>query len=170
MLTRVCDLSNAVSGVSGKVELVLEGEQEGAMNVARALLGRGVKSLFAQRLPDAYKPRRTRGAAAQQAEAEALATSEYRPILDWFAAGNHLELSDDMPHADYARRLAQVRGLEKLAAKYLEPGDADEAAVAMELVLEGLHQNSMLSRERTDGSATSYKDMLKSMLSGIGDD
>ncbi|HET9327743.1 MAG TPA: magnesium chelatase [Candidatus Eisenbacteria bacterium] len=170
VLTRVCDLSNAVSGVSGKVELVLEGEQEGAMNVARALLGRGVKSLFAQRLPDAYKPRRTRGAAAQQAEAEALATSEYRPILDWFAAGNHLELSDDMPHPDYARRLAQVRGLEKLAAKYLEPGDADEAAVAMELVLEGLHQNSMLSRERTDGSATSYKDMLKSMLSGIGDD
>jgi hypothetical protein len=39
----------------------------------------------------------------------------------------------------------------------------------MELVLEGLHQNSMLSRERTD-NATSYKDMLKSMLSGIGDD
>jgi hypothetical protein len=38
----------------------------------------------------------------------------------------------------------------------------------MELVLEGLHQNSMLSRERTDGSGTSYKDMLKSMLSGFG--
>jgi len=170
VLTRVCDLANAVSGVSGKVELVLEGEQEGAMNVARALLGRGVKSMFAQRLPDAYKPRRTRGAAAQQAEAEAMATSEYRPVLDWFAAGNHLEISDDMPHADYARRLSQVKGLERLAAKYLEPADADEAAVAMELVLEGLHQNSMLSRERSDGSGTSYKDMLKSMLSGIGDD
>ena len=35
----------------------------------------------------------------------------------------------------------------------------------MELVLEGLHQNSMLSRERTDGATTAYKDMLKSMLS-----
>jgi hypothetical protein len=40
----------------------------------------------------------------------------------------------------------------------------------MELVLEGLHQNSILSRERTDGAVTSYKDMLKSMLSGLGDD
>ena len=40
----------------------------------------------------------------------------------------------------------------------------------MELVLEGLHQNSMLSRERTDESRTEYKDMLKSMLSGLGDD
>jgi magnesium chelatase subunit I len=170
VLTRVCDLANAVSGVSGKVELVLEGEQEGAMNVARALLGRGVKSLFAQRLPDAYKPRRTRGPAAQQVEAEAMATSEYRPILDWFAAGNHVEISDDIPQVDYAKKLSQVKGLDRLAAKYLEPRDAEEAAVAMELVLEGLHQNSMLSRERSDGATTSYKDMLKSMLSGIGDD
>ena len=38
----------------------------------------------------------------------------------------------------------------------------------MELVLEGLHQHSMLSRERTDGARTAYKDMLKSMLSGLG--
>jgi len=168
--TRVCDLAHAVSGVSGKVELVLEGEQEGAMNVARALLGRGVKALFAQRFPDAYKPRRTRGPAAQAAEAEAAASSEYRPILDWFAAGNHLAISDDMPHAEYVRNLSQVKGLERVAAKYLDPANADEAAVAMELVLEGLHQNSMLSRERAEGAATSYKDMLKSMLSGIGDD
>jgi hypothetical protein len=40
----------------------------------------------------------------------------------------------------------------------------------MEFVLEGLHQNSMVSRERLDGSTTSYKDMLKSMLSGLGED
>ena len=40
----------------------------------------------------------------------------------------------------------------------------------MELVLEGLHQNSMLSRERTDTGRTGYKDMLKQMLSGLGDD
>jgi hypothetical protein len=39
----------------------------------------------------------------------------------------------------------------------------------MELVLEGLHQHSMLSRDRTQESGTSYRDMLKSMLSGLGD-
>jgi hypothetical protein len=38
----------------------------------------------------------------------------------------------------------------------------------MELALEGLHQHSMLSRERVDGTRTAYKDMLKSMLSGLG--
>ena len=47
---------------------------------------------------------------------------------------------------------------------------AEEHAVAMELVLEGLHQSSMLSRERTDTGRTGYKDMLKQMLSGLGED
>jgi hypothetical protein len=37
-------------------------------------------------------------------------------------------------------------------------------------VLDGLHQNSMLSREREAGAVTAYKDMFKSMLSGLGDD
>ena len=171
--TRVCDLQQAVSAVSGKVELVLEGEQEGALNVARALLGRGVKSLFSQRFPDAYKPRRTRGAAraveAPPAEGE-LASSEYRTILEWFASGNHVAISDDMPQAEYAKALAAVKGLERLAAKHLEPASPEEAAVGMELVLEGLHQNSILSRERSEGAVTQYKDMLKSMLSGFGTD
>ena len=172
VVTRVCDLAHAVSGVSGKVELVLEGEQEGAMNVARALLGRGIKALFAQRFPDAYKPRRNRGGAAAAAPPsdEPAATSEYRPILEWFAGGNHVEISDDLPHEEYMRRLSGVRGLDKVAVKYLEPETAEEVAVAMELVLEGLHQNSILSRERTDGATTAYKDMLKSMLSGLGGD
>jgi magnesium chelatase subunit I len=168
--TRVCDLQQAVSAVSGKVELVLEGEQEGAMNVARALVGRGVKAMFAQRFPDAYKPRRGRGAAAAAAAESESAASEYRPILEWFSSGNHVVIADDMPHAEFLRQLSSVRTLPQLAAKYLEPGSPEEAAVAMELALEGLHQNSMLSRERTDGAQTEYKDMLKSMLSGLGDD
>ena len=168
-VTRICDLQQAVSAVSGKVELVLEGEQEGALNVARALLGRGVKALFSQRFPDAYKPRRTRGAAAQAADSEN-ASSEYRPILEWFSSGNHVAVADDMPHAEYARHLAAVKGLPQLAAKYLEPANGEEATVAMELLLEGLHQHSMLSRERMDGGKTAYKDMLKSMLSGLGED
>jgi magnesium chelatase subunit I len=170
VLTRVCDLQSAVAAVSGKVELVLEGEQEGALNVARALLGRGVKTLFSQRFPDAFKPRRGRRPQPPGGEGEPLASSEYRPILEWFASGNHVEVSDDMPHAEYARQLAAVKGLQPLAARCLEPGNPEEAAVAMELALEGLHQHSMLSRERTEGVTTAYKDMLKTMLSGLGQD
>jgi len=173
VVTRVCDLQHAVSAVSGKVELVLEGEQEGAQNVARALLGRGVKAVFNQTFPDAFKPRRARGRGASAPppdDDEAKANAEYRPVLEWFASGQQLSIADDMPAADYAAELRRVKGLAELASKYLEPANADEHAVAMELVLEGLHQSSMLARERTDASRTEYKDMLKSMLSGMGDD
>ena len=173
VVTRVCDLQHAVSAVSGKVELVLEGEQEGAQNVARALLGRGVKAVFNQAFPDAFKPRRARGRGASAPAAdddETKANAEYRPVLEWFAGGQQLSIADDMPAADYAAELRRVKGLAELASKYLEPANADEHAVAMELVLEGLHQSSMLSRERTDSARTEYKDMLKSMLSGMGDD
>jgi magnesium chelatase subunit I len=99
-----------------------------------------------------------------------MASSEYRPVLEWFSSGNHVSLSDDMPQAEYAKRLSAVRGLSALAQKYLVPKGPEEAAVAMEFTLDGLHQNSMLSRERTDGTQTSYKDMLKTMLSGLGED
>jgi len=168
--TRVCDLQNAVSAVSGKVELVLEGEQEGTLNVARALLGRGVKALFSQRFPDAFNARKRRSrATSAEGESEPQTTSEYRTVLEWFAGGNHLEISDETPGDEFSKSLAQVKGLRELAAKYLEPKSVEEHAVAMELVLEGLHQNSMLSRERTGESKTSYKDMLKSMLTGFGD-
>jgi magnesium chelatase subunit I len=160
-----------VSAVSGKVELVLEGEQEGAMNVARALLGRGVKAVFSQRFPDAFKPRRPRGRGAQPPdETESQAAAEYRPVLEWFSSGHHLELGDDMPQGEFAGALGKVKGLADLAARYLEPADPEEHAVAMELVLEGLHQSSMLSRERTDTGTTGFKDMLKQMLSGLGED
>jgi magnesium chelatase subunit I len=165
--TRVCDLQHAVSAVSGKVELVLEGEQEGALNVARALLGRGIKAIFTQRFPDAFKPRRGRRSAESEGGGE-VTSSDYRPILEWFSSGNHVEVADDLPQAEFMKQLQSVRGLAPLAEKYLEPSSPEEHAVAMELVLEGLHQHSMLSRERVDGTRTSYKDMLKSMLSGLG--
>lgn len=171
VVTRICDLQSAVSAVSGKVELVLEGEQEGPLQVARVLIGRGVKSLFAQYLPDAFKPRtrRRRGAEASEPEEESSASAEYRPVLDWFAA-HRLELGDDMPQTEYLAALSQVTGLAEIAARHLDPVDAEEHAVAMEFVLEGLHQNSMLSRERREDGVTGYKDMLQQMLSGLGGD
>ena len=111
-----------------------------------------------------------RGPESGAPEAETLAASEYRAVLDWFAGGNHVQVSDEMPQAEYAKRLGAVKGLATLASKYLKPANPEECAVAMELVLEGLHQHSMLSRERGDDASTSYKDMLKSMLSGLEDD
>jgi magnesium chelatase subunit I len=63
-----------------------------------------------------------------------------------------------------------VDGLAAIVDRHLEPTDPADLVLGMELVLEGLHQNSMLSRERTDQGGVGYKDMLNQMLSGLGED
>ena len=60
--------------------------------------------------------------------------------------------------------------MEVLATKHLETTSPEETGPAMEFVLEGLHQHSILSRERVDIGQVSYRDMLKSMFSGIETD
>ena len=154
---RLADLQGSVSAISGKVELVFEGEQEGPVNVARHLIGRAVKALFARRFPDAYKGRGK----------EAATNPAYRPIVEWFSSGQTVEISDDMPAKEFHEALAAVPGVEKLARKHLQAETPDELGTAMEFVLEGLHQHSILSRERVDLGQVSYRDVLKSMFSGL---
>ncbi len=159
---RLADLYGAIAAISGKVELVYEGEQEGPTNVARHLIGRAVKALFGRNFPDAFK---TRGRGKDPAAAEV-----YKPVVEWFAGGRGVEISDETPGRVLYDELRAVQGLESLATKHLEVERAEELGPAMEFVLEGLHQNSILSRERVDGGGTAYGDMLKSMFSGFQSD
>ncbi len=159
---RICDLNASLAAVSGKVELVLEGEQEGPLNVARHLLGRGLKAWFARHFPSAFPKKRKH----KQVEEET-AITEYQEILDWFGAGHAVEVCDDMEDQEFATSLKAVSGLHRVAQEHLPKATESELAVGMELVLEGLHQHSILSRDRVDGRGISYRDMLKSMLSGF---
>jgi magnesium chelatase subunit I len=162
-VARVCDLAAAVSAVSGKVELVLEGEQEGPLNVARHLVGRGLKSYFARTFPSAF-PKKRRGAQA----GEGLANSEYKDILEWFAAGHSVEVADDSTDEQFLEALDRVTGLRRVATRHMKPSGDAELAVAMEFLLEGLHQHSILTRDRVDGRSVAYRDMFKSMFSSLG--
>ncbi len=154
---RLADVQGAVSAISGKVELVYEGEQEGSTNVARHLIGKAVKSLFARYFPDAYK---TRGK-------DPSTNQVYKPVVEWFASGRTVEITDESTGDQLYDELRQIAGLEPIAAKYLKAQSKTEIGPAMEFVLEGLHQHSILSRERVDGGGVAYKDMLKSMFSGF---
>jgi magnesium chelatase subunit I len=151
---RVCDFQHGIASITGKVELVYEGEQEGAVAVAKHLVGKAVKEIFVKYFPDAYK-------AKEKGEG---AASEYDPIFRWFAQGKKVEISDDLPTREFHQRLAQVAGLEELPKRYLPVRDAAELPTAMEFVLEALHQSSILAKERTDTAALAYTDMFSTML------
>lgn len=153
---RVTDIYHMVPALTGKMELVYEGEQEGAVNVARHIIGKALKQVFGRHFPDPKEQKK--------GDEE----SEYRPVLDWFSSGESLELHDEMDEESYRNALDAVPGLNKLAEKYLDGAPAEDSYVLMDLILEGLHQHSMLGKEEMD-EGRSYTDMLDSMLGSMGD-
>lgn len=152
---RVADLYHVVPALTGKMELVYEGEQEGALNVARHVIGKAVNNIFKQSFPD---PQRKR---SEQDEI-------YNTIVGWFSKGNTLELPDNLSQQAYIQRLKSVDGLEKLVEKFVDPESSEDKWVLMDVVIEALHQNSMLGKEDLDDQR-SYSDMLGSMLGSIDD-
>ncbi len=172
---RVADLYAALPALTGKIELVYEGEQEGLTKVARLLTGKAVARVFKRYFPEAYKPRGRARKRPGQAPPPAAAppdgvdeSSPYRDVVAWFTRGNKLDVADEMSGPEYRENLGRVNGLKAIAEKHLPPGASEgDVYVAMELVLEGLHQNSLLSKEDLD-HGFAYGDMLQTMFSGFG--
>ena len=97
---------------------------------------------------------------------ELSSADRYRPVLDWFASGHRVEVSDHMSDEDYLAALSAVAGLDKVAREFLPEAFAEAPGPAMELVLEGLHQHSMVAKEDVDRGA-SYSDMMGILMKGM---
>jgi magnesium chelatase subunit I len=152
VLPRLADLHMVLPALTGKVEMVYEGEQEGPEVVARRLLGEAAKRVAAERLPAVDK------AAGSGGEDD---TGPYAAILRWFAEGNEVTLSDEQSEADYLAELRRAPGLLALATAAAR--GPDERGLLAELLLEGLHQHLKLAREDLD-SRIRYREMLKFQL------
>jgi magnesium chelatase subunit I len=167
VVPRISDLAHVLPGMTGKLELVFEGEQEGSVRVSKALVGKAVRSTFRKYFPDPLK-KRVRPAAEQGGKNVVMDDPEYGKIIQWFEAGNMIEVSDDMPNATFERILEKVQGLRDLTRRYMPAvQDKTEFASVMEFVLDGLHQNSKIAKDEID-HLTTYKDMVGSIFSGPG--
>jgi magnesium chelatase subunit I len=163
IVPRVCDLAHVLPALTGKVELVFEGEQEGPAKVGKALIGKAVREIFKRYFPDPLqrRPQSTREAPRQVSGIEA----EYNVITNWFEQGNKIEIADDMAWESYFSELNKVKGLRELAMKQMKINDKHELASAMEFTLDGLHQFSKIAKEEVD-HVTSYKDLVGSIFKG----
>jgi magnesium chelatase subunit I len=85
--------------------------------------------------------------------------------MEWFTGARRLELSDGMTGDEALAVLRGVAGLEELARRLEPDGDA-ELAAAMEFVLEGLHQSSVLAKEETEARRV-FLDMFQTMFSRL---
>lgn len=149
---RLVDFHTLLPAITGKLEMVYEGEQKGVEVVARQIIGSAASQMFEDNFPEID---RALGSGGEDD------TGPYSRIVAWFAEGHRLDLSDEMPFPEFQESLSHVPGLLELASTF---GDNEqEHAFAAELILEGLHQGVKLAREDLDSRIT-YKEMVKFQL------
>ena len=158
IVPRFCDLGSTLPAITGKVELVFEGEQEGSVKIGKALLGKAVRVIFEKYFPNPLQ-RKARTNIGEENH------SDYAPLLNWFTAGNKIEIGDDMPFDEYRKELGKVKGLREVTLKYMPhlKDDAYGLASAMEFVVDALHQYSKIAKDEVEHT-TVYKDLIGSIF------
>lgn len=179
---RLVDLFATLPAITGKVEMVFEGEQQGPEIVAKRLVGEAVKGLFEATFPPVDGPKgkservRRRNDLDDEAEGtpfrpvsadraaraaeKAPPATPYDRIVAAFADERRIVLSDETPFSEHLKTLESVDGLSDFVLAHAKPRDHYERAFLMELVLEGLVQNLRIAREDLDSTVT-YAEMAK---------
>lgn len=158
----ISDLAGIIPAITGKIELVYEGEQEGPYQVAVNLVDRAIRSQFVQYFPNPEQAKKRRATGKKSAD-EKEPDNPYKNITRWFDAGNHLDLMLDMKDADKIAHLYKVDGLYGFVKKFYPQANESENALLMEFVLHGLSAYSMISKKVIDGKIE-FKDLMGSMM------
>ncbi len=149
---RVSDLYEIVPSITGKVELVYEGEQEGSAVVAHMLIAKAIRTVF-----QGYFPSPDRKGKEEDGK------KEYAEILEWFAKGNTLDLMSHTDQKSYHSALEAVPGLFRLVAKHVAGIDREEQALFAEFLLHGMSEFSLISKFGLSDKFV-FRDMLSSMF------
>jgi magnesium chelatase subunit I len=158
----VSDLQGIIPAITGKIELVYEGEQEGPYQVAVQLLDKSIRTQFVQYFPNPDQVKKKRATGKKSADEKEL-ENPYKSIIRWFDGGKHLDLLLDMKDADKIAALYQVDGLYGFVKKHYPHASENESALLMEFVLHGLSSFSMISKKTLEGRIE-FKDLMGSML------
>ncbi|MCC6186886.1 MAG: hypothetical protein IT256_07025 [Chitinophagaceae bacterium] len=147
---RLSDFIGIIPAITGKVELVYEGEQEGAAKVAEQLIGDAIKTLFAEYFPKIEKLERP------------TERSPYQSLMDWFAE-NEAELMDEDNDKTYQDQLMQIEPLQTLLKQYQSEVAKEDTYFLSEFVLWALAENKKLGKNRfTEGYQ--FRDLLGSFI------
>ncbi|MBC6409031.1 MAG: sigma 54-interacting transcriptional regulator [Ekhidna sp.] len=148
---RISDFIGVIPSITGKVELVYEGEQEGPGIVANNLVGKAIRSQFINYFPDPEKERKKEG------------ENPYSTIKEWFEKGNMVDILFNASEKEYQKELKKIPGLEKLVDSFQKTAHEGFKYFLMEFALFGLAEYSMLSRHQLE-RGMQFKDLFTSMF------
>mgnify|MGYP001298211332 FL=1 len=143
-----------IPSITGKIELVYEGEQEGAAEVAQLLIDEAVNVKFESIFPPIPK-----------LEKEGVSTP-YTDVITWFDTNSFLEIGNYSKDAKYRKSLESVAPLKDLVNKYCENIDKNDTYFFMEMVLWALSLNNKLDRTETEAAFTFEKNELTNHFYG----
>ncbi|WP_298247438.1 magnesium chelatase [uncultured Christiangramia sp.] len=151
---RFGDFLGVIPAITGKVELVYEGEQEGAAFVAMELIGAAVKTLFPEYFPKIEK--------LQKPDA----TTPYDDLVEWFFESSGFELPDDLSDSEYKEQLDSIEPLNELIQKYQPNIETSDKYFMKEFLLWALVEHKKLSKQRFS-KGLKFKDLYGSYISGL---
>ena len=153
-VVRLSDFIGIIPAITGKIELVYEGEQEGADGVAEILIDDAVKSLFPQYFPKINK--------LERKDEETV----YDELLHWFFQGEGFELLDDFTDEEYKRALDSIPALNQLVKEHQPEYPKKDLYFLKELLLWGLVSYKKLNKQRFS-EGYHFKDLYSSFLNDI---
>ena len=142
---RLIDLFAIIHSITGKVELVYEGENEGAENVAFYLVNKVIRRIFSEYF-DVPKDKES--------------TAKYESMLKWFNDGKTIQLLNSSSDKDYEKLLDTVPQLSELAKK---SSLKEFPTLAKEFILLGLVEYSKLGKHKIE-NGVKVKDLLSEMI------
>lgn len=154
---RISDFLGVIPAITGKIELVYEGELEGPSKVANILLGKAIKTLMASYFPDPEKIKKTK------------AVNPYSDIINWFAAGNTISLEDNLSLEEYIQTLESVPGLKAVIKQFHPKLSKNQDTLLMEFLLHGLSEFSLINKSFLD-KGFGFDDMFNSLFSSEFED
>ena len=151
---RLTDFMGIIPAITGKIELVYEGEQEGAAFVAETLIEEAIKSIFSKYFPEISKLERKGEPTA------------YDDIISWFFDQDGFELIDGDSDKEYQQKLNAIAPLNDLAQEYGHDVSQQDQYFLKELLLWGLVAYKKLSKQRIN-KGLQFNDLYGNYISGL---
>jgi magnesium chelatase subunit I len=150
---RMTDFNAVISAINGKIELVYEGEQEGATEISRLLILESVRTFFVNYFPKIKKLNKS----------EEL--DPYNEVLDWFK-NKELFIDENLDNKSYNDTFKTIKVLKKFVKNHIPKIDAKDENFMCEFLLWGLSSYKKVSITRTS-RGLSFSDSFSDYINGL---
>ena len=151
---RISDVMSVIPAIIGKIEMVYEGEQEGAVNVSYALIRSAIRTQAVTFFPELKDLKKLKNNSSET----------YNSIINWFSS-NKLDLLNDLSEKDFHKELDRVDNLKNIVNEKFPALPEEGVYLMMEYLLHSLAEYSYLNKSKLERSFK-FEDLLGSMFSG----